>query len=195
MASTATYTLDLEDRISFLDMNHVPFKPPTPEETWVWLLDVISSDTPPSPLFTRPVFQVKDQSGTRVRVAFYTSNPAEDVSKLGVKPGTTMVLRNALPKKFMDGSVGFRVEEAGVVEIIPVPISRIRELNSGLRKANDERTLSDCVACGTEAVAECGGRCQSRYCSRECQKSNWKSHKKDCYAVRKLREWNTMEWW
>lgn len=28
-----------------------------------------------------------------------------------------MVLRNALPKQFMDGSVGFRVEEIGVVEV------------------------------------------------------------------------------
>lgn len=51
-------------------------------------------------------------------------------------------------------------------QVIPVTIGRIKGLDAELRKANDERTLADCVACGTTAVSECGGKCQSRYCSR-----------------------------
>ncbi|KAH8822829.1 hypothetical protein DL96DRAFT_1619433 [Flagelloscypha sp. PMI_526] len=151
--SQTRYALDLDDVIAFPDVGHVPIIPASVKnETWYFLVEIISDES-----IFRP-------SGNYWMVAFYTDNPAQDVEKLKIKVGTVLALRNAIPKPFLDGNVGFRIEDPSVVEVVPANFSKLREVNAILH-------CSRCPRCGT------------RYCSPEHQKGDWS-----------LNKWNLIDW-
>lgn len=137
------WNVNLDYRIVYIAMSHSPAFPPKEGESWVWLLDVRlqssqgfststltaallapvsaasqvkSRETPPDG-FLRPVYRVEDLSGTVSRVAMYTPSPKDDATRLRIEPGRLLILKNALPKTFLDGSMGFRVEQPEVVEV------------------------------------------------------------------------------
>lgn len=43
-------------------------------------------------------------------VAFYTDNPAEDAK--GCYPGAVLCIKNGQPRQFLDGQVGYRIEDS-----------------------------------------------------------------------------------
>jgi hypothetical protein len=121
-------------------------KPPDADETWVWLLEVrpepalscvsrhISTALPSvqntdssvviSYLLAQVtsmeapwVFHCRDLSDTRTIVALYTPDRMGDAFRIGISVGTTIVLKDALPKQFADGRMGFRVENLKLISV------------------------------------------------------------------------------
>ena len=68
--------------------------------------------------FVRPVFRVRDKLGTDFMVAFYTDNATDDARACQV--GRVIAIKNARPHHFVDGNVGFRIEESSDVEVCAV---------------------------------------------------------------------------
>lgn len=52
----------------------------------------------------------------------------------GIKHGTTLVLKDALPKQILDGGWGFRIEDCRKVEV-----SSVRSTTKERRKKREER--------------------------------------------------------
>ena len=63
----------------------------------------------------RPVYAVKDITGTRFVVALYTDNPQKDAKDFEI--GYTLCITSARPHKFLDGKAGFRIEDLGMIEV------------------------------------------------------------------------------
>ncbi|KAL8291259.1 hypothetical protein RQP46_002237 [Phenoliferia psychrophenolica] len=114
-AGTETaHKLDLGDIISFPDAGHSPVAPPGPGETWFCLYDIVE---PPIHPALRPVYGIRDFNGSRPHcVAWYTRNPAEDCREKKCEVGRTLVIKDGRIKQFMDGQIGFRIEDKDTVE-------------------------------------------------------------------------------
>ena len=61
------------------------------------------------------MFRVRDKLGTLFAAAFYTPNPAVDARDC--KVGTMLAVKNARPHRFLDGQVGFRIEDPSYIEV------------------------------------------------------------------------------
>ena len=71
---------------------------------------------------TRPVYKCRDTSRTDTLVALYTPDPMADAERMGIKIGTTIVLKDALPRQFGDGRMGFRVENLDLIDVSSLPV-------------------------------------------------------------------------
>ena len=63
----------------------------------------------------RPVYAAKDITGTRFVVALYTDDPRKDAKDFEI--GHTLCVTSARPHKFLDGQVGFRIEDPSMIEV------------------------------------------------------------------------------
>ncbi|KAF6753032.1 hypothetical protein DFP72DRAFT_1069810 [Ephemerocybe angulata] len=185
--SRSRYSLDLDDIIAFPDIAHVPVFGPKDGESWYILLEVTQNMS-----LGRPVFQVEDKlKGNFWMVAFYTDNPREDAKDVEV--GSTICIRDGMPHQFLDGRMGYRIEDASSVIVLPCSMAILRTINQALRKRSDDGLLLCCVMCNKPVKRGCIS-CKTRYCSKECQKENWKTHKQVCKVLKTLHEWNRTDW-
>lgn len=63
----------------------------------------------------RPVYATKDITGTRFVVALYTEDPQKDAKDFEI--GHTLCITSARPHNFLDGQVGFRIEDPSKIEV------------------------------------------------------------------------------
>ncbi|KAF5309291.1 hypothetical protein D9611_014667 [Ephemerocybe angulata] len=139
--SRSRYSLDLDDIIAFPDIAHVPVFGPKDGESWYILLEVTQNMS-----LGRPVFQVEDKlKGNFWMVAYYTDNPREDARDVEV--GSTICIRDGMPHQFLDGRMGYRIEDASSVIVLPCSMAILRTINQALRKRSDDGLLLCCVMC------------------------------------------------
>lgn len=103
------YKLDLTDIIAFPDSAHTPVFPPSPNEQWIILREVVQSVT-----WIRPVYETIDVHGTRMKIAFYCDDSQQGA---GILVGQTIAIKNGMLHHFMDGSVGYRIEDFSNIQV------------------------------------------------------------------------------
>ncbi|KAJ7630067.1 hypothetical protein DFH06DRAFT_1337980 [Mycena polygramma] len=89
------YTLDLDNVMTFPDNNHIPMRPPAPDERWVILTEVLSN---PAPRPGGRGFLVKDTNGDTFPVVFATRTPIKDTRPY--KQGRVLCLANGSTSDF-----------------------------------------------------------------------------------------------
>lgn len=185
--SRKKYALDLNDIFAFPDGNNIPLRPPNTEEgeSWVMLLEI--KDFPSS----RQIYWTVDITGKLFRVVMNTSNPSLDTVKY--KRGYTMCILNAQPLFGANDQFYYRVDDINTVELLPVSLAKLWELNNSLRMRSDAGHLRGCLSCGNVSRLGCAN-CRSRYCSTECQAADWPQHKLDCKALGVLHRYNRTDW-
>ena len=115
--------------------------------------------------------------------AYYTDNPVADAGEC--KVGSMICIKNGLPKQFLDGQFGFRIEDASDVlvrrvgcsvwlemmltnvyfQVLPCGFTKLRQLNAELHRRSNNKLLSSCVVCDSPRGRGCG-KCKTRYCSQ-----------------------------
>lgn len=63
----------------------------------------------------RPTFGTRDKLGTQMIASFYTPDPPNDAKDVTI--GHTMCMSGARARQFLDGQVGFRIEDPSTVEV------------------------------------------------------------------------------
>ncbi|KAF9462523.1 hypothetical protein BDZ94DRAFT_1165664 [Collybia nuda] len=185
--SDEKYALNLDDIIAFPDAAHMPVLPPEPGESWILLMEIMEDLS----FMGRPVFSVKDITQTSFVVAMYTSNPFHDARNFRI--GHTLCITSLRPHHFLDGHTGFRIEDPNTIEILPVSLVRLREINVALRKRSDDGYIQKCIKCNNATEMRCGV-CRSLYCTKECQRMDWREHKRQCPVLKTLHRWNRTDW-
>lgn len=72
----------------------------------------------------RPSYQTRCKIGVPFVVALYTETPLKDRDDLRYcSPGNVLCLTSARPKTFLDGSTGFRVEDASTIQVCKSSVS------------------------------------------------------------------------
>ncbi|KAK4702237.1 hypothetical protein P7C70_g3987, partial [Phenoliferia sp. Uapishka_3] len=133
VGTTSAHKLDLSNIIYFPDAAHSPVLPPDPGETWRCLYDVGTSHESPNLYFSsdkprtqildnssalRPLFPIRDFNGSVPHfAAWYTSRPGPDALEKKCVKGRTLVVTNGKLERFMEGFVGFRIEDKEMIEI------------------------------------------------------------------------------
>ncbi|KAI0275591.1 hypothetical protein BGY98DRAFT_991871 [Russula aff. rugulosa BPL654] len=185
--SREKYALDLNDIFAFPDGENVPLRPPNTAagESWVMLLEVDKG---------LPSFQTEicggDITGKWFTVMINTSNPSLDTADY--ESGYTLCILNAEPL-FGPNYINYEVNDISTVELLPVPLAKLWELNDRLRTRSDAGDLLKCLSCGN-AGELCCSVCKSQYCSTECQRADWPEHKLECKALGVLRRYNETDW-
>ena len=105
----------------------------TPRKHWCFLAEIVGIEN-----FIRFNLVVRDRSGARVPVLFYTDNRGSEFAPQ-LQRGHTIAILYALQHGFLDMSVGIRLEECSVVKVGPIwpPLFLIR-----VRRSKPDR-LSD----------------------------------------------------
>ncbi|TFK69868.1 hypothetical protein BDN72DRAFT_583844 [Pluteus cervinus] len=155
-----------------------------PIRRWCLLVEIIKH----TENTLRPTYQVKDIEGREFRVGFYvpTSQFVEIIQKC--QPGYTMAIMFAGRNVSDDDTLLIPVRELKALEVLPCALEELVEV----AKRMDQTTV--CIHCGNVAKLKCS-RCGSPFCNKECLQQNWKlAHKRQCVAVQKLQEWNTLTW-
>jgi len=126
-------------------------------------------------------FATVDITGKWFNVVVNTSNPSLDT--IGYKNGYTMCILNAEPLSHANGQYYYRVDDISTVEVrfsncflsdlsvmaifvqlLPVSLAKLWELNDTLRNRSDTGNLRRCLSCGNVSRLGCA-KCRSRYCS------------------------------
>lgn len=149
----------------------------------------------------RPVAEAFTRFGENsVRIAFYPDEHSHmckgfSMENHMVTAGHTLCILYAERKKFLDGSVGVRVERLEYCYIFRAPLNIVmREAKHILSNADGDAVDGPvhCAHCGKAETAghrlERCSKCHlAFYCSRECQVSAWRDgHKLLCGDADKL---------
>lgn len=104
-----SYKLDLTDIIAFPTSADTPVLPPKPDEQWIILREVVQVNP-----WIRPVFETKDVHGTIMKIAFYCDDSQQGSH---IRVGQTIAIRNGTIHHFMDGSIGYRIEDFNNIQV------------------------------------------------------------------------------
>jgi len=165
---------------------------------------------------TRLCLTVKDRMGKEVTVSFYLDSPESGGGSLGgfkyftpgifpVHPnipqslteGNTIAILYAQQHNFMDGSIGFRIEEADFVQFFPCTLERLLALSdrilTGVSQSDGVQTCNKCKATASQRCSRCH---TTWYCSKDCQLSDWSAggHKKDCKLLKQVGTLMRQDW-
>jgi len=183
--SRERFALDLNNIMDFPDNDNIPIFPPKEGESWIMLLEITSDES-----LIRPVYATKDVTGAHFIVALYTPTPHKDAKNLNFKVGYTVCITSERPGQFLDGRVGYRIEDPSIIQVLPVSLAELWGINAKLRQCSDGGNLLNCNVCNRPSGSICGVCKVTRYCSTECQRSHWQQHKKECLAMKALHGWN-----
>ncbi|KAN0116429.1 hypothetical protein V8E52_005810 [Russula decolorans] len=187
--SRKKFALDLNDIFAFPDGDNIPLRPPNAEEgeSWVMLLEILGINPTSSGL----TYATVDITGKWFNVEINTSNPSLDT--VDYKRGYTMCIRDAEPLFGANDQFYYKVDDISTVELLPVSLAKLWELNDSLRARSDAGHLRRCMSCENVSRLGCA-RCRSRYCSTECQRADWPRHKPVCKALGVLHRYNRTDW-
>jgi hypothetical protein len=122
-----------------------------------------------------------DITGKWFDVVIDTHNPLLDAVDL--KRGHTMCILDAEPLLGANNQFYYKVDDISTVEVrfsilflvrlimavlvqlLPVSLAKLWELNDSLRNRSDAGRLRSCLSCGNASRLSCS-KCRSRYCSK-----------------------------
>ena len=88
------------------------------EFRWCYLGEISAGEGCSPPVFVRVVVHAKDQAGRTIPVAFHTERRGHGaIPGNPMKPGSTIVVMQAVQHVFADGLVGIRVEDPSKVMV------------------------------------------------------------------------------
>ncbi|KAH9066740.1 hypothetical protein EDB87DRAFT_1801395 [Lactarius vividus] len=165
-------------------------------------------------VFTRLCLTVKDKRGDKVTTSFYLDShhsggtfligtsqsdlPVHpNMPKSLTKTGNTIAILYAQQHGFVDGNIGFRVEDADRVQFFPCTLERLLALSDRVSNALSRLDAAPaCKKCNTTAGAR--QRCSvcqvTWYCSKDCQVGDWSDHKKDCKLLNQVAALMRQDW-
>nr|GAT58066.1 predicted protein [Mycena chlorophos] len=194
VGSKTKFTLDLDDVMIFPDNEHIPVLPPSPEESWVILGEVLNQPGAHRGGYGYG-FGVQDKGTDRFPVIFATPDSQKDAYRY--KIGDILCIFNGTIADFRPG-IGFIVNDNTKTSKLPCNFATLRRLFAQLRADSKAGEFGDaCSVCKSrENLLRCG-KCGTRYCSRTCQKEDWEQHghREECRVLRTLIRWNRKEWW
>lgn len=179
------YALDLDDIMSFPNADTLPVFPPKEGESWIMLMEITADRS-----LLRPVYAVRDVTQAKFLVALHTPNPREDAQNFKVGHTLCITATRARPPQYLGGhgQIGYRIEDPSTIQILPVSLAGLWEINASLKERSDRGNLLKCNLCNSTCKSGCG-TCKARYCSKECQRSDWPQHKRKCVVMRALHGW------
>jgi hypothetical protein len=83
-----------------------------PHEHTCFLAQIVSIET-----ITRLVLRAKDIDGEYAVVAWYTPSAGLDLDISAIKPGYTVAILEAVPRQFLNGSSGVRIEDPRIAKV------------------------------------------------------------------------------
>ncbi|KAF7307847.1 hypothetical protein MKEN_01145000 [Mycena kentingensis (nom. inval.)] len=128
VGTKTTYTLDLDDKMIFIDNDHIPLRPPSPDEHWVMIADVMTEPAP-VPRVGGHGFVVRDKIGERFPVIFVTPTAQQDAKRFQV--GSVVCIYDLAMADLMQG-VGFIVKDKSKTSMIPCSIDILRQISARL---------------------------------------------------------------
>jgi len=159
-------------------------------------------------VFTRLCLTVKDKKGDKVIVSFYLDSDKPGIFNFPVhrnvpepltNRGNTIAILYAQQHNFLDGSIGFRIEDAEKVQFFPCTLGRLLALGDRiLSSATQPDGVPACYRCKTTAGARqrCSGCRVSWYCNKDCQEGDWSDggHRKDCKLLNQVATLMRQDW-
>ena len=175
---------------------------PTPACTWFFMGEIINDEFSQMNFLHNRVLVCDRDDQDNIPIAFYPKTGFMDYKLL--KNCNTIFVASAQKHKFLDSTVGLRVEDLNTVSIAPCTMEEMFTLSQTYHDCKETRcwwcgvgVCPSCLAagrtstCGPGAGEEAGGlkKCSAckvaRYCSKECQYLDWKEggHKWCCKAM------------
>jgi len=169
-----------------LPTDHTEYGGDSPGHHWCFMAQITEDD-----FATRRGFRhwvtVRDRDGASSEVRFHLDE--EDIlDTTHLKKGNTLFVRYACFHRFMDGSIGLRIEEPTFVYVVPSSLSSILEAQRSVTVTQEPgaATTRQCRGCLKPSVNRCAKCKQVHYCSKECQTTDWKEHRPICRILGQL---------
>ncbi|KAH9034287.1 hypothetical protein EDB84DRAFT_69377 [Lactarius hengduanensis] len=142
-------------------------------------------------VFNRLCLWVKDRRGSEVPANFHLDPPHigrvftpgmsnfpvhRNVPKSLTDKGNTIAILYAQQHNFMDGSIGFRIEDADLVQFFPCTLERLLALGDCISSnLSQSDGVPACKKCNTKTGARqrCSGCHVTWYCGKDCQVGDW----------------------
>ncbi|KAF8269767.1 hypothetical protein EI94DRAFT_1785121 [Lactarius quietus] len=163
-------------------------------------------------VFNRLCLRVKDRSGEEVPANFHLT-PREgprmftpgmsnfpvhgNIPESLTEKGNTLAILYGQQHNFMDGSIGFRIEEADLVQFFPCTLERLLALNDRiLTSVSPSDGVRTCYKCNATANQRCSGCHVTWYCGKDCQVGDWSDggHKKECKLLNQVATLMRQDW-
>ena len=171
--------------------------------TWFFLGE-ITHDTSESvvPAFIRKRILTRDRAEKEeIPIFFYPERGSLDYGTL--QKGHTICVLLAEQHRFLDLSIGLRIEDLDVITVFPL---NLKDLFS-LSRTYAERKDTQCWSCGkqpSKGLKKCATCKVAFYCDTKCQRDDWKDrHRRWCKAMPKflfiaradLSKYDKKYWW
>jgi hypothetical protein len=199
MTSPNTHRSRLNDDFVFLEFDDIPHEtegcPLNLPDTWYYVGQIVDISTTN---FLRFRTVLADRTGRKIIAAWYLDNNEEQRMKGYVAKhfqlGSTLLIKRAVGKHFLDGTEGIRIEDADATVALPCSITELDKIDIRLQKlklGEEDKRCDNCQAdkCkdGSGKLKRCSKCSSSFYCGRDCQVKGWAKHKKECSAVVSLK--------
>ncbi|CAL1717236.1 unnamed protein product, partial [Somion occarium] len=169
-----------------------------PLKHWCFLGEIVDAD-----FLGRLVVHARDIDGRITRIAFYDEEDPlrgrqfidKDIvtEKRKCKVGYTVAYLYPVMHNFIDGSMGFRLEDVSDFTIIPLSLSDLFRANDKLHAPVPTHCWQP--SCNvTDSLSTCSKCRVARYCGKEHQVKHWKAHKKGCKAFEALKWFTDRDW-
>ncbi|KAG2031919.1 hypothetical protein BDR03DRAFT_971539 [Suillus americanus] len=166
-----------------------------PSQHWCFVGEIVDSIG-----LVRVLLRVKDKDGQVVTIGLYTDDRGQALVPQ-IKEGYTVAVLYGEQHRFLDMTVGIRVEDTSNIKIIPCSLEQLLKASDDvatLRKGQPRR----CGSCGKEENASenthlrlCSRCRHTPYCGEDCQKKAWVAgHKVDCKALVGVRWFTERNW-
>lgn len=137
-------------------------------QNWIFYAEIVDNST--------ACIRVMDANNVKCFVAFFPKEGSFDFTKL--KLHHTLVIECAEKKCFMDSTEGVSVENLNSVQVLPMTMAQVLEMDRMFMAKEIQRP---CWACANRCKYKCQGCHLALYCSASCQQSDWANgHQKYC---------------
>lgn len=178
-----------------------------PKRHWCFLGEITDQM-----VFNRLRLWVKDKKGEVVVAHFHLGTPQSGrvftpgMSNFPVHPnvpqsladkGNTMAILYAHQHDFVDGSTGFRIEDADLVQFFPCTLERLLALGDRISSSVSQSDgVRACNKCAATASRRCSGCHVTWYCGKDCQLGDWSDggHKKECKLLNQVAALMRQDW-
>lgn len=157
--------------------------------TWCFLAEITNDEASQIPFLRNRVF-VRDRRGQdNIPISFYPERGQFDFKTL--KKGHTVCVMLAEQHRFLDMTIGLRIEGLDTVKVIPCGLDDLLALSTvysqhehvcwACEKKKIEETSGSAGAVDLKKCAACH---TAQYCSKECQVKDWKlRHRSWCKVL------------
>jgi hypothetical protein len=162
-------------------------------------------------VFNRLCLTVKDRKGEELPANFHLDSRGPRMFTPGMsnfpehpnipqsltEEGNTIAILYPEQHNFMDGTIGFRIEDATRVQFFPCTLERLLALGDRiLTSVSQSDGARTCYKCNTTATQRCSGCRVTWYCGKDCQVGDWSNggHKKECKLLNQVATLMRQDW-